>query len=153
MALKENKMELKRYVRVKQGNCERILDTKTFELDNNFNSSEYKRYIKEFYNNENVEVIDMFLSNDIIATAGTILELAQVGDMIEVIYNEGKETRRYIEVISELIGYGYSKTFGGYGLKKTKNTWYFTYEDDVIEVNLWVKQGNDTFKRYAIEGE
>lgn len=92
---------------------------------------------------------NVLITYKLLKTADTILELAEVGDLIQVITKD----QNYMERIDSLIGYEYSKTFKGMGLRKNDNCWYFTYSDDVLNVYLWIKQDNDTYKRYEVQHE
>ncbi|MGE4321193.1 MAG: hypothetical protein AB7E61_07075 [Acholeplasmataceae bacterium] len=122
-------MELKRYVRVKDNYGALILDVVAM-----YEACEHKDVWKS------KERLFRFGYGDceIIATADTILELAQVGDMVEVELN-GK--LNYFGIITKI-----NDEFIFYDNE------FKARKDQYSKINnLWVRQDNDTFKRYEVK--
>jgi len=116
-------MKLKRYIRT----------TENYIIDVSMGCQYANGHIGKYVLKDNFifsqydEKSSLRIAYKIVATADTILELAQYGDMVE---EKGKQ---YL-----VLQYTYH-------LEVFKTQW----KDDVVA--LWVRRDQDTFKRYAIK--
>ena len=95
-----------------------------------------------------------FINKDfIIDTKDTILELAQVGDMVEV-YFQGNGTYSKQE-IKEITDKSVTLSFQTMTKEQFSGTTYHRKSEEMRKVRnvraLWVRQDDDTFKRYEVK--
>ena len=126
-------MELKRYVRL---SCYKGIVI----VDNKDNKYFIHKDINRHFNLYGDRTKTSLHESKIIDTKDTILELAEVGDMVEL--DGGNECDNDLHIIinaldGDLITYD--------------NLFIYNKRDKEIVKALWVKQDNETFKRYEVK--